>query len=200
MLLGSFCSKILLRSNYWLLFLSGFVFPSIMGGPRRCSVLFRGAQVSQTGIRYPGLRAGVTSVTSAVSHHPVLQRLWLRPFAAQGLILSQKRLSVIFTDPTHDLRLLSPVTIHCGWSSAQTCPQAVIFSVHKYFLFPSKKEQKQSHRTQLGKSNQQRLHVLAAVFLFYPVHFTIRNYHFSHATPLVAILNTAVAQSRYYQS
>jgi len=97
-----------------------------MGGPRRCSVLFRGAQVSQTGIRYPGLRAGVTSVTSAVSHHPVLQRLWLRPFAAQGLILSQKRLSVIFTDPTHDLRLLSPVTIHCGWSSAQTCPQAVI--------------------------------------------------------------------------
>lgn len=177
-----------------------FCFPHHNGKLRRCSVLITGVQMSQTGIGYPELTAWVTSVTSAVSYHPMLQRLWLRPFPAQGLILSQKRLSVIFTNPTHDLRLLSPVTIHCGWSSAQTCPQAVIFSVHKYFLFPSKKEQKQSHRTQLGKSNQWGLHVLAAMFLFYPVCFTIRNYHFSHATPFFAILDTADAQSRYYQS
>lgn len=114
----------------------------------------------------------------------MFQKLQLKAFSAQESNLPQKRLLAIFINPCYDLRLLSPITIYCGWSSAQMCPQAVVLVYTNISSSPQKRSKK-SQRTPLWKSNQQGLDVLAEMYLVYPVHFTIMNTQLSSARSLI---------------
>lgn len=120
-----------------------------MEGSRSCLGLVRSIWMSWASRCYQGLIAKVTSWMPMSLHwesHPsdVFQRLWLKIFSAQRLILPQKRLSAIFINPGHNLRLLSPVTIYCGWFSAQICPQAVILAYKNISSSPQKRSKKTS--------------------------------------------------------
>lgn len=169
-----------------------------MEGSRSCLGLVRGIWMSWASRCYQGLIAKVTSWMPMSLHwesHPsdVFQRLWLKIFSAQRLILPQKRLSAIFINPGHNLRLLSPVTIYWCWFSAQICPQAVILAYKNISSSPQKRSKKTSEHTleTLWKSNEQGLNVMAEMFLVYPMHFTITNAQHSHARSLTALLKAA---------
>lgn len=145
MLLVFFCVQ---KSSY--VQTVGFFFfpplPRIMEGSRRCLDLVRGVQINQTGIRYPALIAQVTSrmlvSLQRVSNPSDVSEALTEPILSSGIdSLPEKALSHFhksgsqFKTPSlcnHLLQLVFSPDLSTGSD----------FSVYKYFLFPSKKEQK----------------------------------------------------------
>lgn len=123
----------------------------VIEGLRRCFGLVRGVQVSQTGIRYPGPIACVTSrVRVALQSVTSIRRVSEAPtedVLSSGVKSPPEKALGHF--PGYDLRLLSPVTIYCGWSSAQMCPQAVVLVYTNISSSPQKRSKKISEDTTL---------------------------------------------------
>lgn len=138
------CSEIFLCSSCWLFFFPPL--PRIMEGSRRCLDLVRGIQINHTGIRYPALIAQVTSrmlvSLQRVSNPSDVSEALTEPVLSSGIdSLPEKALSHFhksgsqFKTPSlcnHLLQLVFSPDLSTGSD----------FSVYKYFLFPSKKEQK----------------------------------------------------------